>query len=839
MSTVPKIRVYFLFLYFLFPSLSYAESEFTIDDIIKYQTSIGTTVHHKNGRIYFEQTRPLISAPRYKPYGSSMIMNDATKVLMSMDTMGHSPPMPMFQQDGDSAYLLAHPVATSPGGDFIGVLRLTGWTVTPGVFDTETRAVRFFDDLKIYSHYKSPTFLWLSEDEILVVSKLDEAHRDLAIDLRFHGPLQQTDARRAAWRQDRSTASQLGSGKYFNEGNSSTDRALVIVDVKTAEQKLVHAALDLGIETLFLSPTKRFVLASRRIPDTEESYSVGYDLIDFENDTVVTLSNDYDIEWGPISWSPSADKLAFYLRNEAEVEGHGPSTIVVLDARTSSTTEFVIDDAARSKGTATDVRRISPRRKRVTWLSDAVLTLPVHYAAKGRTDWVAINVFNREVTNLTSAFDTAPDQPVAKSADGELLFLSDGDLFLICEYGDYRKISSAIAPLSIKRFHRYGIGLESTPRMAGVLPGIQDLTFVSTNENGSTYFHYDEEGQLISYHRMASAHTDVHAASKNGVVYSNHVPGHASKFLFSDSGEQKEYVKTKELFAYNKHLDGTSVSPPPIRIEYEGVAGERLFGWLHLPVGSSVSEVEEFPLVVVAHAETIYGGGLSEITEGPWEISGSAPISMQLFTSAGYAVLLPSIPLNWSPSDPMSDMIDPILSSLAAAIETRRVDEDRIALTGHSFGGYTALSVAVQTDSFDAIIAAASTSNLASAYGSFKPQERFGGRNRSSSPINRQHRMGGEPWEDALRYMRNSPVFFADRVTTPLMMIHGDLDFVPIAQAEEMFTALNALNKDVIFLRYWGEAHTVLQPQNQRDMWGRVFDFLEDNGVTPGPKTVH
>ena len=91
-----------------------------------------------------------------------------------------------------------------------------------------------------------------------------------------------------------------------------------------------------------------------------------------------------------------------------------------------------------------------------------------------------------------------------------------------------------------------------------------------------------------------------------------------------------------------------------------------------------------------------------------------------------------------------------------------------------------------------------------------------------------------------IAYIRNSPVFFADQVEDPVMLIHGDADSATLmTQAEEMFTALRREGKDALFVRYWGEEHTISQPQNQRDMWTRVFDFLEDNGVTPGPKSVH
>ena len=75
-------------------------------------------------------------------------------------------------------------------------------------------------------------------------------------------------------------------------------------------------------------------------------------------------------------------------------------------------------------------------------------------------------------------------------------------------------------------------------------------------------------------------------------------------------------------------------------------------------------------------------------------------------------------------------------------------------------------------------------------------------------------------------------MFHIDDVQSPVMLIHGDLDTaVNVSQSEEMFTTSFNEGKDVLFVKYFGEQHTIQQPQNQRDMWGRIFSFLTENGV--------
>ena len=91
-----------------------------------------------------------------------------------------------------------------------------------------------------------------------------------------------------------------------------------------------------------------------------------------------------------------------------------------------------------------------------------------------------------------------------------------------------------------------------------------------------------------------------------------------------------------------------------------------------------------------------------------------------------------------------------------------------------------------------------------------------------------QGRMGVPPWRDPQRYIDNSPLFQADRITTPLMLVHGDLDFVNVNEAEQLFAALHRQGKDVQLVRYWGEGHTYQSPGNIIDMWERIFAFLEE-----------
>jgi dipeptidyl aminopeptidase/acylaminoacyl peptidase len=134
-----------------------------------------------------------------------------------------------------------------------------------------------------------------------------------------------------------------------------------------------------------------------------------------------------------------------------------------------------------------------------------------------------------------------------------------------------------------------------------------------------------------------------------------------------------------------------------------------------------------------------------------------------------------------------------------------------------------------------AAVGLAGMSDLISLYGTldarvrYTEEPRYGLSMQTLMETDQIH-MGGPPWSDLGRYIRNSPVFAVDRVTTPILIVQGDLDYVAIQQGEEFFTSLYRQRKRAQFVRYWGEGHTIESPANVRDLWQRIFAWLEQNG---------
>ena len=210
-------------------------------------------------------------------------------------------------------------------------------------------------------------------------------------------------------------------------------------------------------------------------------------------------------------------------------------------------------------------------------------------------------------------------------------------------------------------------------------------------------------------------------------------------------------------------------------------------------------------------------------------------LNSQLLAARGYAVLIPSMPLGPAdePSEPSQALADGVLPAIDALVEAGIADPDRLALMGHSFGGYATYGLITQTQRFRAAVALAGLADLVSLHGQFDARHRYDAYGHEhcapmflteSKPL----RMDVPPWRDAERYVRNSPLFAADRVQTPLLIIQGDMDYVPLQQGEQFFNALYREGKRARFVRYWGEGHIIQSPANIRDMSQQIYGWFDE-----------
>lgn len=267
--------------------------------------------------------------------------------------------------------------------------------------------------------------------------------------------------------------------------------------------------------------------------------------------------------------------------------------------------------------------------------------------------------------------------------------------------------------------------------------------------------------------------------------------------------------------------------PVAIDLRTAGRGETRVHDWLILPRRRSPRR----PLIVNPYPGLAYGAdrpreaGISQA----W-ISDNALI----LASAGYAVLLPSMPLE-RPGNPSDALVPRIEAATEAAIATGLVDPARVGLIGHSFGGYAALTVATRSSRFAAVVAANGPTDLIAAHGHMPVADKLRhdiGIPAASSIGWTEAGQGGmalPPSRAGADYLAASPLIHLDRATAPILLITGDLDPVDMSQSERAFMELYRHGKDAQLVRYWGESHTNASPGNIRDYWSTIIAFFDEH----------
>ena len=193
------------------------------------------------------------------------------------------------------------------------------------------------------------------------------------------------------------------------------------------------------------------------------------------------------------------------------------------------------------------------------------------------------------------------------------------------------------------------------------------------------------------------------------------------------------------------------------------------------------------------------------------------------YASNGYAIFLPDI--RFDIGNPGYSATKCLVPGVQKIIDMGVADPDAICLHGHSWSGYQTAFAITQTDMFTCAIAGAPVANMTSAYSGI----RWGtGLARQFQYEKSQSRIGGSLWEARDKYIENSPVFFADRINTPLLIMFGDVDdAVPWYQGIEMYLAMRRLGKDCVFLQYRDEPHHPKKYANKLDYTLKFKAYLD------------
>jgi dipeptidyl aminopeptidase/acylaminoacyl peptidase len=792
---------------------------FTVDDLLS-QESFGAVAIDPAGRwLVFEQRDRYDRLPRYD---IGYTPSEAFPWLAVVDLKRPRPATPLLPRDPASGQMLG---PFSPSGRQLVVYRLRGRTWDFGVADLPTGAVRWFD-LTPQDAARGRGLQWLSEHELLVIARPD---RRAPPELRSNDDItERLPAWWAAAARGETAHTVVGSGIYAAVRPRDPARRLLRLDVRTG------AATTLAEGELFdleLSPDRRRVALLESGPDVQprgdgpvrgiaglETEATRLSILDIARGDRTAACSGCDMLPQLLAWSPDSQEVLAFRRGADGSWARG--RLVRVSAATGAVTETGGDLAPEFS--------LNPVIVRAGWMgSDPVLF--ARPSGGTRADWYRLGPAG--AVNLTRALPP-PDGRI-RAADGRHLVLLAGQRpWRVDSQGGARSLAAAPARTATGDQR----GLDGA-RLANLFP---NGSWISLGAGAACRLVWADTRRLTDAPGGSCGAAALFAAPAQARSLARYdIDDHGVETLSVSRPGAAPVVVAK----LNAGLAETNLMRVEV-VRHTGERGEPLTSWVYLPVLPAGAPPP--PLIVRPYL------GYSHATPPrDLKMEGGFFQNLRMMTGHGYAVLVPSLPNPpGGTREPMANVAARILAVERAAREDPRLqglfDPDREALLGWSFGGYTVMATLTQTDHFRAAVELSGISDLTAYWSNItlkravSPEYGYGSNWATGTVEATQPQMGGPPWSDPLRYQRNSPLWHADKIRTPLLLIHGWRDQIPYAGSQAMFSALFRQGKDAQLVTYWGADHMNVSPGDVRDVWARTFQFLDAHlgaASTSGPPT--
>ncbi len=249
-------------------------------------------------------------------------------------------------------------------------------------------------------------------------------------------------------------------------------------------------------------------------------------------------------------------------------------------------------------------------------------------------------------------------------------------------------------------------------------------------------------------------------------------------------------------------------------ISYESSHDAReIQGWIVKPPGFDAAK--KYPLILEIHG-------------GPFADYGDRfAAEPQLYAAAGYVVLYVNPRGSSSYGEEFGNLIhhaypghdyDDLMSGVDAVLARGYVDEEELFVTGGSGGGVLTAWIVGKTDRFRAAVSAKPVINwysfvlTADAYNFFY-----------------KYWFPGFPWDHAEHYLKRSPLHYAGNVTTPTMLLTGEVDYrTPMSESEQFFQALKLRKVDTMLVRVPGASHSIARrPSHLMSKVAHILKWFE------------
>ncbi|WP_127132076.1 alpha/beta hydrolase family protein [Pseudoflavitalea rhizosphaerae] len=457
----------------------------------------------------------------------------------------------------------------------------------------------------------------------------------------------------------------------------------------------------------------------------------------------------------------------------------------------------------------------SPAAKFVAWYDPEKKNYYAYEVATGQT---------RDLTSkitTTRFWDDEDDHPDDPGSFGIAKWLENDAAVLINDRYDIWQIdpTGKAAPINITngygKKNKIELRILTTDREARFLKPNEQLIFEAFNRN-SKYGGYftkklDVHGDPVKLY-MGPYGMVFGAKAKEAEMYMLGMMNIKEPMNLNVSSDLQHFNKLSDINPQQKEYNWLTVE----LMKWKMFDGKESEGLLFKP--ENFDPKKKYPVIFY-----FYERNADNLYNYRAPAPSASVVNIPYFVSNGYLVFDPNI---WYKNgQPGESAYNSVVSAAKMIAKLPFVDSTKMAIQGQSWGGYQVSYLVTRTNMFAAAGAGAPVANMTSAYGGI----RWGsGLNRQFQYERSQSRIGATLWQRQDLYIKNSPLFSANKVNTPLLIMHNDNDgAVPWYQGIEYFTALRRLGKKVWMLQYNGEDHNLVERRNRKDLSIRLGQFFD------------